>query len=162
LEKAMPPTHVRPDPDADLTPDALRAEMERVLASETFPASRRRRDLLRYVVEETLAGRADRLKGFSIGVAVFGRDAAFDPQTDPVVRLEARRLRRDLESHYDAAGDTDGVRITVPKGGYVPHVERRTVADEPSAAVPAEEAFATIRDALIRAGLSLSTAGTES
>ena len=136
----MPPTHVRPDPDAGLTPDALRAEMERVLASETFPASRRRRDLLRYVVEETLAGRADRLKGFSIGVAVFGRDAAFDPQTDPVVRLEARRLRRDLESHYDATGDTDGVRITVPKGGYVPHVERRTAADEPSPAVPAEEA----------------------
>jgi TolB-like protein len=138
----MPPTHVRPDPDAGLTPEALRAEMERVLASETFPASRRRRDLLRYVVEETLAGRADRLKGFSIGVAVFGRDAAFDPQTDPVVRLEARRLRRDLESYYEAAGETSDIRITVPKGAYLPHFERREAAAGTPPASPAQEVSA--------------------
>ena len=60
--------------------------------------SARRRALLRYLVEETLAGRADRLKGFSVALAVFGRDESFDPQADPVVRFEARRLRRDLEA----------------------------------------------------------------
>ena len=77
----------------------------------------------------TLAGRANRIKGFSIGVAVFGRDAeTFDPQTDPVVRLEAGRLRRDLERYYLTAGQDDPIVVTVPKGGYVPAFHVRTPA----------------------------------
>lgn len=81
--------------------------------------------LLRFLIEEALAGRADRLKGFSIAVAVFGRDETFDSQSDPVVRLEARRLRRDLDGYYATAGRSDSVRITVPKGGYAPEFRWR-------------------------------------
>ena len=54
---------------------------------------------------------------------VFGRDDSFDPQTDPVVRLEARRLRRALEHYYLTAGRDDPIRIEIPKGGYAPVCE---------------------------------------
>jgi adenylate cyclase len=107
------------------SPDEVRAQMRRILADPTLQASPARRDLLRFVVEETLAGRADRLKGFTIALAVFGRKDDFDPQTDPVVRVEARRLRRDLDSYYVAAGRRDPVVISIPRGGYVPHFEWR-------------------------------------
>jgi TolB-like protein len=84
-------------------------------------ASPRRRALLRYLVDETLAGRADGLKGYSLGLAVFSHDGKFEPQSDSVVRLEARRLRRDLDSYYVDDGARDPVRISIPKGHYVPH-----------------------------------------
>ncbi|WP_223421667.1 hypothetical protein [Tateyamaria pelophila] len=77
--------------------------------------------MLRFIVDETLAGRGDRLKGVTVAQAVFGRDETFDQQSDPVVRLEARRLRADLDSYYVDIGSDDPVRVTVPKGGYVPH-----------------------------------------
>jgi len=101
----------------------IRAQLEHVLASPALQASERRRAFLRYVVEETLAGRADRLKGYSVAIAVFGRNDDFDAQADPVVRLEARRLRRDLDSYYVEAGSRDPVRISIPKGSYVPRFD---------------------------------------
>lgn len=129
---------------ADPSPEAVGAQVRRILADPTFQASPARRDLLRFVVEETLAGRADRLKGFTIALAVFGRTDGFDPQADPVVRVEARRLRRDLHSYYAAAGRRDPVVISIPKGGYVPQFEWGDVetAGEapPSAAAPAAPA----------------------
>jgi TolB-like protein len=79
--------------------------------------------MLRFLVEERLAGRADRLKGFTIAVAVFGRDETCDAQSDPIVRLEARRLRHDLDSYYVGEGNQDSIRIAIPKGGYVPQFE---------------------------------------
>ena len=72
------------------------------------------------MVEETQAGRADRLHAYPIALEVLGRDASFDPQTDPVVRMEAGRLRRRLERYYLGAGQSDPVRIDIPKGGYAP------------------------------------------
>jgi TolB-like protein/tetratricopeptide (TPR) repeat protein len=105
--------------------DDVRAELARILASTHFQASERRRAFLRFIVEETLAGRGDRLKGYAVAVSVFGRDETFDYQADPVVRLEARRLRRDLGSYYVDAGSHDRVRISIPKGSYVPHFEWR-------------------------------------
>lgn len=109
-----------------LTPseEEIRAALARALSNPRFPASERRRAFLRFIVDETLAGRADRLKGYTVAVTVFGRDETFDSQTDPVVRLEARRLRRDLDSYYVDAGSDDPVRISIPKGSYVPHFER--------------------------------------
>lgn len=103
--------------------EAVRAELERVLASTDLPATEKRRSFLRYVVEETLAGRAGQLKGYTVATNVFGRAETFDPQSDPVVRLEARRLRRDLDCYYVDSGRHDPVRITIPKGSYVPHFE---------------------------------------
>jgi TolB-like protein len=108
------------------SPSETRRQLERIVTSPTFQASARRKALLRYLVEEALAGRADRLKGFAIAVAVFGRDETFDPQTDSIVRLEARRLRRDLDGYYVTAGSRDPVRISIPKGAYAPSFEDRT------------------------------------
>jgi TolB-like protein len=114
-------------------PADVRAQMQRILADPTWQASPARRDLFRFVVEEALAGRADRLKGFTIAVAVFGREDDFDPQSDPVVRVEARRLRRDLDSYYVGAGKRDPVVISIPKGGYVPQFAWREVDAAPEA-----------------------------
>ena len=99
----------------------VRAQLERMLGGVSLHASQRRQEMLRFIVNETLAGRGDRLKGVTVALAVFGRDETFDQQSDPVVRLEARRLRSDLDSYYVDAGSQDPVRITIPKGGYVPH-----------------------------------------
>ena len=94
--------------------------MERVLASSDFSVSKRCRDFLCYIVKETIAGRADRIKAYSIAIEVFGRDERFSPD-DPVVRIEAGRLRRALERYYLLSGKRDLVRIDIPKGAYVPN-----------------------------------------
>ena len=108
-------------------PTAVRAELRRIISSSAFEASDRNRRFLEYVVEETLAGRSDRIKGYCIATQVFGRDANFNATNDPVVRMEARRIRRALERFY-LLDDCDGlVRIAMPKGGYVP--EFRTGLD---------------------------------
>ena len=106
------------------TADQIRFELDRILGSPQFDASERNRRFLDYVVEETLLDRGDRIKAYSIATLVFGRDDTFDPALDPVVRMEARRLRRSLERFYLVEGDTGPVRITLPKGGYVPKFQR--------------------------------------
>lgn len=100
--------------------DDVCAQLERILASPGFAANAQRRDLLRYLVEQALAGQGDRLKGFAIAVAVFGRNESFDAQADPLVRVEAMRLRRELDMYYGTSGTRDRVRISIPKGAYVP------------------------------------------
>jgi len=100
---------------------AVRGELRRVLKSANFEASGRNKRFLEYVVEEALAGRSDHLKAYTIATLVFGRPDDFDPQADPVVRMEARRLRRALERFYLVEGeDRSGVRLSLPKGGYAP------------------------------------------
>jgi adenylate cyclase len=108
-----------------VSPEEVRAALERIVASPDFAASERARRFLRYVVDETLAGRSERIKAFSVAVEVFGRDESFDPQNDPVVRIEAGRLRRALERYYLLSGKNDPVSIDIPKGGYVPSFDRR-------------------------------------
>jgi TolB-like protein len=110
-----------------VSPEDVLAELERIFSSPHFQASERRREFLRFIVGETLSGRADSLKGYTIALAVFDRDESFDPQADPVVRLEARRLRRDLDSYYMDDGQNDAVRISIPKGSYVPSFEWHNV-----------------------------------
>jgi adenylate cyclase len=124
--------------------DAVRAELQRIIASGQFDASPRNRRFLQYVVEETLADRAERIKGYSIATEVFGRDPSFDPQTDPVIRIEASRLRRSLERYYLTAGVHDPIRIDIPKGSYIPTFDHKTAdIPPPTAAPPAEEAHPT-------------------
>lgn len=98
----------------------VRAELAKVISSPDFDASDRNRRFLSYVVEETLAGRADRIKAYAIATTVFGRDHNFDSQLDSIVRIEAGRLRRSLELYYLTAGAQDRVRIVVPRGTYAP------------------------------------------
>ncbi|QND14300.1 adenylate cyclase [Rhizobium leguminosarum bv. trifolii] len=109
------PDSTRPPP----THDDVRAQLKRIVTSSQFPHIGRSAAFLTYAVEETLAGRADRIKGYSIAVEVFKRSNGFT-QDDPVVRIEAGRLRRVLERYYFTAGQRDPIRIDIPKGGYVP------------------------------------------
>ncbi|HEV2565445.1 MAG TPA: adenylate cyclase [Microvirga sp.] len=100
--------------------EEVRAQLSRINDSDDFPASTRDRKFLHYIIDETLAGRHDRIKAYSIATEVFGRNQNFDAQSDPVVRIEAGRLRRALERYYLGAGQADPILIEVPKGGYVP------------------------------------------
>ncbi|MGA8764061.1 MAG: hypothetical protein WB562_14440, partial [Candidatus Sulfotelmatobacter sp.] len=97
---------------------AVRRELECLLASRALRDSDHLKRFLRYVVEHTLAGEADRLKEYRVGVDVFGRPASFDPKVDPVVRMAARRLRAKLREHYENGGQGALLRIEIPKGGY--------------------------------------------
>ena len=119
-----------------ISADLIRAQLERVVASSAFDASLRNQTFLRFIVEETLAGRSDRIKAYTIGTSVLQRDEAFDPQADPIVRIEASRLRRSLERYYLIAGQADPVRIDVPKWGYVPSFRRLRPPGEDGAATP--------------------------
>jgi adenylate cyclase len=113
-----------------VAPEAVRAELQRILNSGQFDGSARNRRFLQYVVEEALAKRTDRIKEYSIATDVFGRDSSFDPRTDAIIRIEAGRLRRSLERYYLTAGTRDPIRIDIPKGSYVPTFEP-IVADQP-------------------------------
>lgn len=104
---------------------AVRECVELIIGSSDFEATDRGADFLRYVVEETLEGRSDRIKAFTIGIDVFGRDNSFDPQHDPAVRIEAARLRRALERYYLLSGKNDPIVIGIPKGSYVPTFAKR-------------------------------------
>ncbi|MBX4968448.1 hypothetical protein [Rhizobium binae] len=103
--------------------EEVQQQLERILSSDEFRLPERARRFLEFVVTETLAGRRDYLKAFTIAQAVFGRDANFDAQQDPCVRIEAGRLRRELEHYYLTAGAADRIIITIPKGGYMPVFE---------------------------------------
>lgn len=94
------------------------AQLQRILASQDFDAAPRNRRFLEYIVEHSLKGEAGRIKAYTIATEVFGRAVNFDPQLDPIVRIEASRLRRSLERYYLTSGRSDAVRIEMPKGSY--------------------------------------------
>ena len=105
--------------------EAVRAELDRLLASRGFANAGRLSRLLRHVVERTLSGEADQLKEYSVGMEVFDRDEQYDPRVDSIVRVEAGRLRSRLEEYYGADGAGDAVRISLPRGAYVAQFEDR-------------------------------------
>lgn len=102
-----------------MDPVAVKAELERVVGSAELQSSDRLCRFLRYVVEAKLNGEQDKLKEFLIGREVFDRNGEYDPRIDPIVRVEARRLRKKLDEFYGRE-PTSTVRIELPKGGYVP------------------------------------------
>lgn len=109
-----------------LSPELIRRQVQQILASSHFDASVRNRRFLEFIVDQTLVGNGDRLKGYTIALEVFDRDPSFDPQLDPVVRIEAGRLRRSLERYYLTEGKTSYVVVSIPKGKYVPQFQSRS------------------------------------
>jgi len=114
------------DTPTEVPPEMVRAVLERISASEIFQPSPQLVAFLRFVVDAVLHGRSGSIKGYTIGVEVLRRDATFDPQIDPIVRVEATRLRRALERYYAGPGATDDLIIDLPRGSYVPVFRRRT------------------------------------
>lgn len=103
----------------------VRQQADRILASDTFRQVDRLRRFLSFVVLESIAGREDDLKEYVVGIQVFGKETSFDPRSDPVVRVQARRLRARLVKYYAEEGQGDEVLIELPKGGYSPVFSRR-------------------------------------
>lgn len=126
---------------SELERTEIERDLERLLASTVFAPSLHLQHLLRYLLEETLAGRSSHINQTSIAIDVLGRDAQFDPSVDSLVRVEASRLRTKLREYYYEEGKEDTVRFELPKGGYIPQI---TITQTPDAtqdeiAAPLEE-----------------------
>jgi adenylate cyclase len=120
---------------SDVSARDARGALERVLNSPEFATATRLAAFLKHVVTESLDGRAANLKGYAIAVDVFDRPPDFDQTNDPIVRVEASRLRRALAQYYQGSGDGDPIVIELPRGGYVPAFRRRPTG----APVPQQE-----------------------
>jgi tetratricopeptide (TPR) repeat protein len=124
--------------ESGLEGDAVRAALEDILASAAFRDSPQLKSFLSYVVGETLAGRGEDIKGYSIATLALGRPESFDPQIDPIVRVQAGRVRQALAEYY-GANPAAPVWIEVERGGYTPRFRR---CDTPSTAAPAASSTA--------------------
>src|ERR1700761_2659648 len=111
----MRPTMTPPDQSSRLPhpspssfyPETIREQVKKISSRERFANSTRMQRFLNLVVEYSLSDRAKELKEYLIGVEVFDRDTSFDPREDPIVRVEARRLRNKLAQYYDGPGRDD-------------------------------------------------------
>lgn len=108
----------------DVTPQELTAHLARIEASSGFSRAGRLVRFLRFIVQETLAGRGRQIKEYSIAIEVFGRPSSYDPQVDSLVRVQASLLRTRLSDYYSAEGHAEAIRIEIPKGGYEPVIRR--------------------------------------
>lgn len=115
--------------DASFDRHEIEAALANVLRGAAFHRNANSTKFLRFVVEETLEGRGDRLKGFTIAISALGRHSNFDAQNSSAVRVQANRLRRLLEEYYRGSGSQDPVRIVLPLGSYQPRFERRPAAE---------------------------------
>ena len=119
----MPVRDAATEPRIDLRKDSdekIIAQLDRILSSKAFRQADRLKRFLTFTVNETIAGRGEQLKEFVIGVEVFGKGPSFDPRNDPIVRVQARRLRAQLVRYYHEEGQADETLIDLPKGGYTP------------------------------------------
>ena len=109
-----------------LTTDEVHAELARVVASRAFSKSVQLASFLRYVVEESIAGRAENIKERNIAINALQRRSDYDSSNDSIVRVTAVRLRRALKEYYEESGASSPIQIDVPKGAYVPTFRRCT------------------------------------
>lgn len=116
------------DEDDGPRPEDVRRQVQRMTAGDVFATSPQLSTFLVFIVEAVLRGEGERLKGYTIGVEVLRRDPTFDPQIDPIVRVEATRLRRAIERYYAGPGAHDSVLIDLPRGGYVPRISWRAAS----------------------------------
>jgi hypothetical protein len=121
------------DPPAMPDFNEVRDQLKRILRSAPFRDSPQLMRFLTFVVEASLANKADSLKAYTIAVGALGRGSDFDPQTDPIVRVEAGRLRDALMRYYAKEGRADRLVIDLPRGTYVPNFRRPSIAPPPAA-----------------------------
>ncbi|MGI9247737.1 MAG: hypothetical protein ACR2QI_01905, partial [Woeseiaceae bacterium] len=108
----------------DVEKTSIIEELDRISASNEFHAKPVMKKLLTYLVTEYVEGRSDQIKGYSVGLDVFGQGNDFDPGRSALVRNNALRLRNLLTTYYLGEGKNDPLRIDIPKGKYVPHISR--------------------------------------
>jgi tetratricopeptide (TPR) repeat protein len=113
-----------------VAPDEARAELERLLADPRFKLTDRNRAFLRYIANECFAGESKGVKAYSIAIDVFGRSSDFDASIDPIVRIEATRLRASLDQYYEAYGADLPIRIHLPRGHYIAEFTKSPASGE--------------------------------
>lgn len=111
--------------DAEL----VERQLATILASSHFKSARQMQNFLQYIVHKTLAGKGNTLKQYTIAVEALGFPVDFDPDTNPVVRIKAGRVRERLARYYEYEGKSDTLVITMPKGNYTPIFERKLQAN---------------------------------
>jgi serine/threonine-protein kinase len=129
-------TATKQQPDGE----SIRRQLERVLSGRTFADAERMSRFLRFAVEHSLSGNSARLKEIIIGLEVFDKPPSYDPRLDPIVRVEARRLRAKLAAYYQSEGQHDDLIIELPKGAYAPVFRPRI----PPAETPRESTIAVL------------------
>ena len=115
--------------DVSLSTRSIEDHLQKILASREFASSARMSRFLRFAVERALSGQSEQLKEYVLGVEVFDRKESYDPRVDPIVRVEARRLRSKLESYYNGEGSADELIIEFPKGTYAPIFREKAPAE---------------------------------
>ena len=108
------------DKRLELNKKSISHQLELILASPDFSATPQQIAILKFVVNQTLSGKNGEITDYSVAAEVFGRGPDFDPGTDPIVSIQASRLRLALARYYQSSGKKDPVRIEIPKGTYVP------------------------------------------
>ena len=103
-----------------MSKEIIHHQLQKIISDPIFAVSNILRRFLSFIVEETLAGHSNQLKEYTIGVKVLNKPTDFQPQKDAIVRIHAGRLRRALSHYYKKTGNEESVRISIPKGSYVP------------------------------------------
>ena len=130
---------------SQLSAESIRTQLRKILSSSTFARSERLARFLNFTVEQTIEGRGEHLKEFVIGVEVFDKTEKYDPRLDPIVRVEARRLREKLKKYYDTDGREDPLCIDFPTGTYAPLIQTRDAMPVSApGAKPIENAIAVL------------------
>lgn len=119
-------------PEQAATEEEAEGELDRILSDPEFHCTERNKRFLRFVSDEVFRGRGDAIKAYTIAVDVFGRPPSFDPTSDPIVRIEATRLRAALAHYYELHPPHNGIRIELPKGRYVPAFYRSAMGGPPN------------------------------
>ena len=129
--------------------EVISHQLDRMLGSPDFRATPQQAALFKFVVNQTLDGNAGQIKGYTVATEVFGRGPEFDQSIDPVVSIQASRLRRAIERYYLTTGQNDPARIDIPKGTYVPtfseqHSSQQPIAGEQVAAVSVMDTWPSV------------------
>lgn len=139
--------------------EAVRDELDRLLASPFFNHSRRFPNFLRFVVEHTLAGDIDKIKERTLGIEIFGRDADYDTATDPIVRVTAAEIRKRVAQYYQDPAHNHELRISLPSGSYVPQFTWPSTEAQRIPALRKQELVAQIVDEPAAGGRTPRTPG---
>jgi len=116
--------------DTPSSADSRLELVERIVASPSFVKSPRLCNLLTYLCNLSLEGRADEINEINIGVALFGRSPDYDPSVDGIVRSHASRLRQRLEQYFSEEGSDESIRLSIPKGAYLPQFTPYATAED--------------------------------
>ena len=133
-------------------PAIVLGQLNRIKTSRRFTRASKLSSLLQYVVTKSLHGHANEIRQYNIAIDVFERDASFDPSTEPLVRIQAGRLRRALANYYEDEGRDDAVLISIPSGGYAPKIALREPSDRVDTGASAKKLPALAVLPLVRDG----------